>query len=546
MDRRGFRRYRSGFVALFDTVGALPCRLLAAVGLAVLLAFASTHILAARGGRHAVFDAARLPPPSCENLITLSLPGAVITSATVVPAAGEVPEYCRVMGGLETVILFEVALPTTAWNGKFFYAGGGGYNGEIPALSQALARGYAAAGTDTGHRGFHWDASWALNDPQAQINYAHRGAHLATVLAKEILKAYYGRPERHSYFMGCSNGGKMGLMAMQRYPNDFDGVVVGGPVVDRTKLMMMFNWTQQALLGAEIPPYKIPVMEKATLAACDAKDGLVDGVIDRPDMCRFDPKTVMCSANVGGLDCLTAGQVNAWEKILVGPTNSAGQRLFVGYPPGHEDDYPSYITGFGTLHGYPSSNWMYMDNFMRWFVFGPGFDSVRQFDFDKSPAALVPFAKDQDAASTDLSAFKAHGGKLIIYNGWADHSTPPLRTIEYYNDVRRASGAAADDFVRLFMVPGFHHCSGGPGPNTFGGRGQVWVKNDPENDIMGAIDRWAEQGVAPEKLIATKFKNDDPAQGIVRTRPLCPYPQVARWTGSGSIDDAANFVCANP
>lgn len=484
-------------------------------------------------------------PADCTNLMKLALPDTVITSATVVPAAGPVPEHCKVIGGVETVILFEIALPTTAWNGNYFYAGGGGYNGTIPSLTHALARGYAAAGTDTGHRGEHWDASALFNNAQAQVNYAHRGAHLVTVIAKEVVKAYYGQSSDHSYFMGCSNGGKMGLMAAQRYPEDFDGIVVGGAVIDRTKLMMMFDWSQRALLGAEIPPHKIPAMEKATLAACDARDGLADGVVDQPDKCKFDPKVLTCKDG-DRPDCLTAAQAAAWQKILDGPRDSSGRRLYVGYSPGHEGDYSAYITGTGIMHGYPSSNLMYMDSFMRWFVFGPSYDSVRQFDYDKSPAALVRFEKDQDAASTDLSAFQARGGKLIMWNGWADHSTPPLRAIQYANDVRTRHGAATDDFFRLFLVPGAYHCSGGPGPNSFGSRGLQSITNDPLNDILAAARQWVEKNIAPAKIIATKYVNDDPQQGVARTRPLCPYPQIAKHTGSGSIDEAASFVCANP
>jgi Tannase and feruloyl esterase len=481
----------------------------------------------------------------CSKLLGLKLKDTVITEATVIAAKGDVPEYCRVQGGLETVILFEVALPTATWNNKFFYVGGAGYNGSVPELTDALGRGYAAAGSDTGHRGFHWDASAMYNDPQSQLNYAHRATHLVALLAKEVVKAYYGTPARRSYFCGCSNGGKMALMEVQRYPDDFEGVVSGGAVVDRTKAMVMFDWTQRALLGSEIPPFKIPSMEKATLAACDAKDGLADGLIDRPNKCEFDPKVLTCQS-ADGPNCLTPKQVTAWQKILNGPVNSAGKRLYVGYSVGHEGDYPSYITGLGTMHGYPSSNFMYMDSFMRWIVFGPKFDSVRDFDYDKNPESLIPLEKDQDADSTDLSGFKAHGGKLILYNGWADHSTPPLRTVQYYNDVRQRNGEATDEFVRLFMMPGLYHCTGGPGPNSFGGLGQKgYKKNDPENDIIGALDRWVDQAIAPTKLIATKFKGDDPRQGVARTRPVCPYPQVATYKGSGSVDDAANFVCAS-
>jgi feruloyl esterase len=481
----------------------------------------------------------------CSKLLDLKLKDTVITEAAVVPAAGEVPEHCRVQGGLETVILFEVSMPTSAWNGKLFYVGGAGYNGSVPELTDALARGYAAAGSDTGHRGFHWDASAMYNNPQSQVNYGHRATHLVAQLSKEIIQAYYGAPARRSYFCGCSNGGKMALMEAERYPDDFDGIVGGGYVLDRTKEMAMFIWTQRALLGAEIPPYKIPAMEKATLAACDARDGLADGLIDRPDLCKFDPKSTICPG-VDGPDCLTARQAEAWRKILDGPVNSAGKKLYLGYSPGHESDYPAYITGIGTMHGYPSSNFMYEDSFMRWIIFGPEFDSVRGFDFDKSPAALVKFEKDQDAGTADLNAFQKHGGRLILYNGWADHSTPPMRSVEYFEQLREKT-PGRDEFVRLFMMPGLYHCNGGPGPNVFGGLGQRGYKlNDPEGDIIGALDQWVEKGIAPSKLLTTKFKNDDPRQGIARTRPVCPYPQMATYTGSGSVEDAANFSCAMP
>jgi Tannase and feruloyl esterase len=492
-------------------------------------------------------SAAPMSPADCTNLIHLKLRNTQITGASVIPARGDLPEYCKVIGGLETVILFEVDLPTTVWNNKLFYVGGGGYNGSIPDLHEALARDYAAAGSDTGHRGFHWDASALYNNPRAQIDYAYRATHLVTGLSKEIIKAYYGQPAQYSYFCGCSNGGKMALMEVQRYPDDFDGIVGGGYVADRTKLMTMFDWTERALLGAEIQPYKIPAMAKATLAACDARDGLRDGLIDRPDLCKFDPAVLTCKG-ADGPNCLTPAQVTAWRKILDGPVNSEGKHLFPGYSPGHEGDYPAYITGFGIMHGYPSSDFMYMDNFMRWFVFGPTFDSVRDFNYDTSVGYLEPYKKDQDATQTDLSAFKAHGGKLILYNGWADHSTPPLRAVEYYEGVRKTMGSATtDQFVRLFMAPGLWHCTGGPGPNQFGGiRQEGYKKNDPENDIMGALDRWVEKGVAPEKLIAIKYKDDDPSEAVLRTRPICPYPQVATYKGSGSIDEASNFTCALP
>ncbi len=484
----------------------------------------------------------------CTALLNLQLKDTTITDATVVPAKGNLPEYCRVEGAIENVILFEVGLPTKAWNGKLYYSGGGGYNGTIPALTDGLMRGYAAVGSDTGHRGEHWDASALYKKPQVQINYAHRGAHLTTVITKDIVKAYYGKPQERAYFMGCSNGGKMGLMEAQRYPDDYDGIVAGASPLARTVEMAWLNWTQKALVGAEIPPRKIPAMEKATLAACDAADGLKDGLIDRPDVyCRFDPAVLTCKG-ADGPDCLTPAQVTAWKKILEGPKSSTGKQLdLVGYYPGHEDDYPAYITGFGNMSGYPSSNFMYQDAFMRWFVFGPDYDSVRQFDWDKDIAKVTAYAKDQDADNTDLSRFKAHGGKLILTHGWADHSSLPSRTIDYYDEVRKLNGSTTDDFARLFIFPGLHHCSGGPGPNTFGLRGHPKVPNDAahaDQDIMTLLDQWVEKGVAPTKVIATKFKNDDPKQGVQRTRPACAYPQMAKYKGAGSVDDAANFVCA--
>lgn len=489
----------------------------------------------------------------CTALVRMSLPDTAISSATLITRASPMPEYCRVIGTIEQTITFEVGLPaTTVWNGKFLFAGGGGFNGTIPSLMDGLVRGYAAAGSDTGHVGLYTettksrshDGTWALNDPQAQINYAHRATHLVTVAAKAIVRAYYGREERRSYWLGCSNGGKMGLMEIQRYPEDFDGAIIGCFVIDRTRLMTSYTWNMQALAAAPIPPNKIPIIARATLAACDARDGLADGVIDSPDRCTFDPKTLMCKAT-DGPDCLTSGQVQALEKIYAGPRNSAG-RLFPGMVPGHEEDYPSFITGSGTRNGHQSSTWEFQENFMRYFAFGPDFDTITQFDFDRSVAALEPLAKVQDAASPDLSAFEARGGKLIMYHGWADHSITALRTVEYYNSVQETHGAGTNDFVRLFLVPGLHHCTGGPGPWSFGGRGQERLKDDADHDIVAALDRWVEGGPAPETLIGAKFVNDDLRQGIAFTRPLCAYPKVARYTGSGDTNVAASFVCGDP
>ena len=490
------------------------------------------------------FCANVLAAPDCAAIARLALPDVVIKSAQVVAAAAPVPEYCKVLGTLEQTIQFEVALPTTQWNGKLFYAGGGGFNGSIPNLTQGLARGYAAAGSDTGHTGVNsLAAAWALNNTQAQINYGHRATHVVAELSKQIVRKYYERNEQRAYFVGCSNGGKMGLTELQKYPQDFDGVVVGNPVIDRTRLMMSYTYNARALTPAPIPPQKIALLEKATLAACDGRDGLVDGVIDAPAQCKVDLRALTCRGG-DAADCFTAGQVAALEKIYNGPHDSKGNRLYPGFPPGHEDDYEAYITGSGKLNAHPSGQWSFQDGFMRYFVFGEKYDAVADFNFDRDIAAFAPFEKDQDAVQTDLSAFKARGGKLIMYHGWADHSITPLRTLQYFDDVRKVHGAATEDFARLFMVPGMHHCSKGPGPNSFGGSGQGFSpRYDPDFDVVMALDRWVEQGVAPRQIVATKYVNDDAKQGVARTRPLCMYPQVARHRGTGSIDDAANFSC---
>jgi feruloyl esterase len=453
----------------------------------------------------------------CAGLANLELKNTKITSATVVPADGMIPEYCKVLGSIHNLphstIRFEVSLPTTAWNGKYFVAGGGGYNGVIPKLTQALAEGYAAAGSDTGHEA--QDPNWALNNLDAQNNYAYLATHAVTQIGKEILRAFYAQHERRAYFVGCSNGGKM------------------------------------ALAAAPIPPAKIPVIEKATMGACHESGGAINGLLMSPARCKFEPKMMVCPAG-DGPSCLTAGQARALQKILDGPESAGGEELYPGFVPGHEDDYQAFITGTGTDAAKPASTWALSDIFMRQFVFGAEFDMVKQFKFDASLAALVPLAAAQDNANADLSEFKARGGKLLMYHGWADHSITPLRSIEYYEaiidtmgkDSAEAQGEpnayAVMDFARLFMVPGMHHCGNGPGPNVFGGPNQgLPPQLDAQHDIVMALDRWVEDGVAPEKIIASHLTNG----AVDRTLALCPYPQAPIFNGSGDANFAENYHC---
>lgn len=499
------------------------------------------------------FGAAPVRAADCASLSSLDLKDTKITSATVVAAEGILPEYCKVLGSIHNLphstILFEVSLPTTKWNGKYFVAGGGGYNGVIPKLAQALAEGYAAAGSDTGHEAK--DAGWALNNLDAQNNYAYLATHVVTLIGKQILRAFYNQHERRAYFVGCSNGGKMALAEIQRYPDDFDAAIAGDPVIDRTKLMMQYAWNAQALAAAPIPPAKIPVIEKATMSACHESGGAINGLLMTPARCKFEPKMMVCPSG-DGPNCLTAGQARALQKILDGPVNSAGQELHPGFVPGHEDDYQQFLTGTGTDAAKPASTWALSDIFMRQFVFGADFDLVKQFHFPESLSALVPLGVAQDNANPDLSEFQAHGGKLILYHGWADHSITPLRSIEYYEDIIETMGKdhaetqgepnayAVMDFARLFMVPGMHHCGNGPGPNVFGGPNQgLPPQLDAQHDVVMALDHWVEDGVAPEKIIASHLTNG----AVDRTLALCPYPQTPTYNGSGDADRAENYHC---
>lgn len=536
--REGFRRAFS-FVSRFATERARFGFIQSWLALVLLGAFA--------------IDAAPAAGADCASLSSLDLKDTTITSVTIVPAAGMIPEYCKVLGSIhdlpQSTILFEVSMPTSKWNGKYFVAGGGGYNGVIPKLTQALAEGYAAAGSDTGHEAKN--VNWALNNLDAQNNYAYLATHVVTLIGKQILRTFYNQHERLSYFVGCSNGGKMALAEIQRYPDDFDAAISGDPVIDRTKLMMQYAWNAQALAAAPIPPAKIPAIEKATMSVCHESGGAINGVLMTPGRCKFEPKLMICASG-DGPNCLTAGQARALQKILEGPVNNAGVELHPGFVPGHEEDYKTFLTGDGTDAAKPASTWALSDTFMKQFVFGPDFDLVKQFHFDASLAALIPLAAAQDNANPDLSKFRAHGGKLIMYHGWADHSITPLRTIEYYEDVietmAKGNGEepgepnayAVMDFMRLFMAPGMHHCGNGPGPNVFGGPNQgLPPQLDAQHDIVMALDHWVEDGVAPEKMIASHLTN-----GVVdHTLALCPYPQTPIFSGSGDANLAENYHC---
>lgn len=470
-------------------------------------------------------------PAECAALTALALPDTAISSATWMPA-GTLPEHCRVEGVIGPgAIGFAVQLPTD-WNGKLYHAGGGGFVGSIPAGDAGLSRHYATAATDTGHKGSGplggaLDASWALGNPQAVIDFGYRAVHVTTVTAKKIVEAYYRSGPARSYFAGCSRGGGQGLMEVQRFPDDFDGVLVGAPAFDWTEFMMGFNWDSQAVAAGPIPATKLPLIARAVLANCDATDGLIDGLVGDPRRCTFDPASLQCA---GGdqPDCLTAAQVETVRRVYEGPRNSQGVQITPGFPPGAEDGpdgWALWISG-GTVT--PPLQFTFQDQFFRYIVFGdPAYQSLT-FDFDTDPAnpKLLATGLILNAVDPDLSEFERHGGKIIMYHGWNDHALSANKTIQYYGEVSKTMHGQVHHFFDLYLVPGMHHCGGGPGLDTF--------------DAFTPLVDWVEEGKPPGRIIATGTAMPG------RTRPLCPYPKEARYKGHGSVDDAANFVCAAP
>src|SRR5579864_447568 len=499
----------------------------------------------------------------CETLGALRLKDARVTSAAVVPAGAfaqpdgrgnaaykGLPAFCRVQGvaqpSADSHIEFEVWLPVAAWNGKYFAIGNGGFAGSIQynLMAAALVNGYASSSTDTGHQGPATSADWALGHPEKIIDFAYRAIHQTAEKSKAVIVSFYGRDAKHSYFGACSNGGRQGLMEAQRYPGDYDGIISGAPANFWTHNFAGFIWDQQALQGdAQIPASKMPAIENAALAACDLNDGVQDGLIDDPTKCHFDPSVLQCSGAESD-SCLTSAQIGALKKIYGGPRNSTGERIFPGYVPGGEagpGGWSRWVTGTDSQQA----------------VFGIGYFAdilfqnpkwdFRSFNFDRDmKIADQKSARMFNAVDPNLKAFKSRGGKLFIYHGWSDTAIAPSNAIDYYNAVVAKMGAnEVGDFAQLYMVPGMQHCAGGPGPDNFGTNPSP-TPSDATHSLSIALDHWVDQGVPPKYIIATKYRGRAPDLAVVRTRPLCPYPQVARYNGSGSTDDAASFHCTAP
>jgi tannase/feruloyl esterase len=487
------------------------------------------------------------PQAACERLGELKLDDVVQIAARSVAAEGGVPAHCRVSGLLDPEVAFEVNLPA-AWNGRFYMIGNGGHAGEaldagnrVSQRNDALKHGFAMAQTNTGH-----DASkepggtFVLSNPQKAIDYAYRAVHVTAATTKEIANRYYGRPVAKAYWNSCSNGGRQGLLEAQRYPEDFDGIVANAPWVDQTGFTIGAMWNQRALTETPISAEKIALVAQRVMAKCDVVDGLADGLIDDPRECTFDvAKDVpACPAGGDSASCLTPAQAAAVQKIYDGP-RSGRKQVFPGFMLGSE----ALVAGPG---GATASGWANVilparpdakpadfglaENTMRYLVFQPpqpDYD-FRTFDFGRDPPLLERWGKLANATDTNLKDFRARGGKLIITYGWADSILQPMMGVDYYERAVKANGANGTEFMRLFMVPGMAHCGGGVGPD--------------QNDAVTAVIDWVEKGAAPDVLIAKKIANGT----TTRSRPLCPYPQVARYKGTGSVDDAANFECRLP
>jgi len=480
----------------------------------------------------------------CDSLAALALKDTTITMAQLVPAgqfvapgerqaAGrganpykDLSEFCRVAATLKPTsdsdIKVEVWLPANGWNGKFQAVGNGGWAGVISysAMADAIRAGYASASTDTGHVGGR--GTFALDHPEKLIDFGWRSEHEMTVKAKAVIQAFYGSAPKLSYWNGCSTGGRQGLKEAQKFPDDYDAIIAGAPA-NRTAISL---WIAAAVLkhpASYIPPVKYPIIHKAALATCDMRDGLKDGLIDDPTKCDFDPKVLLCKA-ADGPACLTASQVEAAKKIYSPAINPrTGQKLFSSFVPGTE-------LGWGVQALGPEPYVNGLDQY-RYVVFKDANWDWKTFNFDSDVVrGDLPENLVMNATDPNMKPFFSHGGKLLLYHGWSDPNVPTLNTIKYYKGVVDTIGgtAKASDSIRLFLEPGMGHCGGGEGPNVF--------------DKVGALEQWVEQGKAPEKLTASHSTDGK----VDRTRPLCPYPQVAKYKGTGSIDDAANFVCRVP
>jgi Tannase and feruloyl esterase len=506
---------------------------------------------------------ALLGAADCSLLKTLRLPDTTITSAERVtsgtvegpqmsPQQQGLPAFCRVIGILrptsDSAINFEVWMPENNWNGRFLGVGNGGFAGSIgfQSLAGNLRRGFATAGSDTGHQAESEDASWAFGHPEKIKDFGWRAVHLTAQRAKDIVKAYYGRPQQKAYFDSCSDGGREALMEAQRFPEDYDGILAGAPAYSWTHMLASGVGIAQATLSdprGYISSLKLPAIERATLDACDSLDGVKDRIISDPSQCHFDPSVLLCKG-ADSLDCLTQPQINSLKSYYSGGRDSHGGSLLPGLIAGDESGaWREWVVGEAPGTGAGSA---FVQNYFRYMVTGDPRWNVLTANVDASlKAATEKTAVDLDATNPVLNRFASRGGKLILYHGWNDPAIPPGNTIAYYESVEKQMGQSqSESFMRLYMAPGVEHCAGGPGPSFFGQLGLPTAKGS-KYGLFDALEDWVEKAVPAGEVVASKYAPGPKGDPVVTmTRPLCPYPAIAKYKGTGDTNDSTNFACS--
>lgn len=528
---------------------------------AVLIVVITTASVSVRGGQ-----VTAVPGPgrdACVALAARPVSNGSIATSYASNAPGAAVEHCIVTGRLQPrtgrdgrpyETRFELRLPTN-WNGRFLYQGGGGNDGSVaPAVGRntgafpetGLARGFAVVSTDAGHQG--GTPEFGLDD-QARVDHAYAAHERTATAAKNLVREYYGRPASKNYFVGCSGGGRQALMFAQRYPEYFDGIVACAPAMSVSSGATIAAAWDTIVYSRVAPPDAagVPILSRAfsaadldavakgILAACDDRDGAHDGMVQDVRGCTFDPQTLRCpGAKADG--CLTTAQVDALTSAFAGPHDSQGRRLYVGQPwdPGiSAPGWRSWKLGTSETSTPNAANTTLMAGALAYEFFTPADPAfqIRNFNFDRDPARMEAFSAVYDTyRDATLAAFRQHGGKLLMFHGTADGIFSAKESIDFYGRLMTANGgaAAAATWARLFLIPGMNHCAGGPATDSYDG--------------LGAIVDWVERGIVPAAIPAAAGPSSRFFPG--RTRPLCPYPAFAKYKGSGSLEDAANFTCS--
>ncbi|MBU2978546.1 tannase/feruloyl esterase family alpha/beta hydrolase [Alteromonas sp. C1M14] len=458
-----------------------------------------------------------------------------LMAAPIPKATRTLPAHCILDGYVNPTIKFQIRLPISEdWNGRYLLASCDGFCGEVEThrAMAGLARQYATLTHDGGHSAYGFDAVWAKGNLGEKIDFAHRANHVLAIVGKALVKAYYQQPAKYSIIAGCSKGGQAGVMAAQRYPEDFDGVIARGPTINYTKVNLIscmdnakaiMGPNEQALMDVSY----LDTIRAAAMASCDEADGLKDGLITDPRLCQFDPATLACDAGVQG-QCLTAQQVRAVEELYAPSIGSNGEVLYGGLPMGSETEWYYWVLPEA---GSPEKPWHYYaaTEYMKYIAYPTEkkLANWRDFNYQQEQNRLAEIAIHFDADNPDLRLFRDRGGKMIVLHGWADAAIPAHASVKWYEEVSRFMGGnqEVEKFARMFLLPGVSHCdSSGPGPGTVDG--------------MAALERWLESGTAPDKLITAKLDEKD---AVVRTRPVYPYPLIPQYKGTGDIDKAENF-----